>query len=109
MGKVKWTAMKAGFSIHTLLPYIESKYPIKIGVYRLCLIVPTFILLQLVWLAYGCGYYEWLVFSSIWLFFSGFDLLAYFKIHKLSVRYLAATHEKLPGIIVYENPFNNEI
>lgn len=108
-GKVKWTAMKAGFSIHTLMPYIESKYPIPIGVYRWLLIVPTFLLLQFVWLSYCCSYSEWLVFTSIWLFFSGFDILAYFQIRRLSTHYLAATHDKLPGVIVYENPFNEEI
>ncbi len=109
LAKVKWTAIKAGFSIHTLMPYVESKYPIKIGYYKLLLILPSFILLQVIWLAYCCNHSEWLVLSSIWLFFSGFDILTYIMLRNLSGNYLAATHEKLPGVTVYENPFNEEI
>lgn len=101
---VPWNAQTAGFSISSFMPYVQSKYPIPVRKYILILLLPTFILLQIIWLAFIQNQGEWIILSTLWLFFSGYDILTALKLFKYK-SFLAADHPDLPGAVIYENPF----
>ncbi len=101
---IPWNAQNTGFSMSSLMPYVQSKYPIPARKYALTLLIPPFILIQIIWLSFIYQYGEWIILSTLWLFFSGFDILTAFKLYKYK-SFLAADHPDLPGAIIYENPF----
>ncbi|MCX7862143.1 MAG: hypothetical protein N2449_04050 [Bacteroidales bacterium] len=107
LAHVKWKEQRAGFSFLTLLPFIESRYPISIAIYKKLLIVPTIIIIQLIWLTYFYEQYHWLITTSFWIFFSGFDILSFIQIRQIKNNFLASTHYAKTGVIIYDNPFEN--
>ncbi len=107
--KVKLQHLKFGFSTSSLTPYIECKYPVPIKAYKYTLIIPTIVILQTIWLSYFFNLYEFIVYSTFWLFFSMFDIITFIMVKNYKKPYLATSHTELPGIILYDNPFNEEL
>jgi hypothetical protein len=103
---VNWAQQNIGFSATSLLPYVESKYPVSIKAYRLLLIIPSLVICQLIWLSYIYRHYEFILFTSLWLFFTGYDILSFFKIIKIKGNFLVASHPDKPGLIIYEDAFS---
>jgi len=103
---VNWAQQNIGFSATSLLPYVESKYPVSIKAYRFLLIIPSLVICQLIWLSYIYRYFEFILFTSLWLFFTGYDILSFFKIIKIKGNFLVASHPDKPGLIIYEDAFS---
>ena len=108
MAGVKFNRMKAGFSLTTFMPYVESNYPVTILTYRLLLFVPCLATIQLVWLSYIANLHEWLFITTVWIFFCSFDIITLVKLKNYNENMLVATHPDRPGVLLYDNPFKSE-
>ncbi len=106
--KVKLQHLKFEFSMSSLTPSIECKYPISVKVYKYTLLLPVLIIIQIVWLSYFFSLYEFVVYSAFWIFFSMFDIISFILIRKCDNNYLATFHTSSLGVVLYENPFNYE-
>lgn len=105
LAKVKYKQQIIGFSITSFMPYVHSKYPIQLKNYRTVILLSSLSVILLIFLCYCFDNYRFLLLTSLWLFFSGYDLFTIYLLRKFNKNLLVADHQQLPGAVIYDNPF----
>lgn len=105
LAKVKFKQQIIGFSITSFMPYVHSKYPILLKNYRTVILLSSLSVLLFIFLSYSFDNNRFLLLTSFWLFFSGYDLYTVYLLRKFNKTFLVADHQELPGAVIYENPF----
>lgn len=105
LAKVKFKQQIIGFSITSFMPYVHSKYPILLKNYRTVILLSSLSVLLFIILCYSFNYNRFLLLTTFWLFFSGYDLYTVYLLRKFNKNFLVADHQELPGAVIYDNPF----
>ncbi|MCX7954628.1 MAG: hypothetical protein N3A01_05495 [Bacteroidales bacterium] len=107
VANVKFKEQKIGFNVNSLMPYVESKYPINIMAYFSLLVLPNILILVIFILALILNNTLLIILTYVWVFFSGYDILTLMKLKKYwKKNYLVSENSSMPGVNLYENPFN---
>lgn len=105
IAKVKFKQQIIGFSITSFMPYVHSKHPILLKNYKTIILLSSLSVLLFIFLCYSYDNNRFLLLTSFWLFFSGYDLYTVYLLRKFNKTFLVADHQELPGAVIYNNPF----